>query len=41
MQNWSVKDDIREYWTIRAETYDLIPSGVKADSLGVFSRAHV
>jgi hypothetical protein len=25
MQNWSVKDDIREYWTIRAETYDLSP----------------
>ena len=25
MQNWSVKDDIREYWTKRAETYDLSP----------------
>ena len=25
MQNWSVRDDIREYWTIRAETYDLSP----------------
>lgn len=25
MQNWSVKDDIREYWSIRAETYDLSP----------------
>ncbi len=25
MQNWSLKDDIREYWTIRAETYDLSP----------------
>jgi ubiquinone/menaquinone biosynthesis C-methylase UbiE len=25
VQNWSVKDDIREYWTIRAETYDLSP----------------
>lgn len=23
MQNWSVKDDIREYWSQRAETYDL------------------
>lgn len=23
MQNWSVKDDIREYWTKRADTYDL------------------
>jgi ubiquinone/menaquinone biosynthesis C-methylase UbiE len=23
MQNWSVKDDIREYWSKRAETYDL------------------
>lgn len=25
MQNWSVKDDIREYWTVRAETYDFSP----------------
>jgi ubiquinone/menaquinone biosynthesis C-methylase UbiE len=25
VQNWSVKDDIREYWTIRVETYDLSP----------------
>lgn len=25
MQNWSVKDDIREYWTNRAQTYDLSP----------------
>lgn len=25
MKNWSVKDDIREYWTIRAETYDASP----------------
>jgi ubiquinone/menaquinone biosynthesis C-methylase UbiE len=25
MQNRSVKDDIRDYWTIRAETYDLSP----------------
>jgi len=25
VQNWSVKDDIREYWTIRAGTYDISP----------------
>lgn len=25
MQNWSIKDDIRDYWTIRAETYDASP----------------
>lgn len=25
MQNWSIKDDIRAYWTIRAETYDASP----------------
>lgn len=25
MQNWSVKDNIREYWSIRAETYDFSP----------------
>lgn len=25
MQNWSIKDEIREYWTNRAQTYDLSP----------------
>lgn len=25
MKNWSVKDDIREHWSVRAETYDLCP----------------
>jgi len=25
LQNRSIKDDIRDYWSIRAETYDLSP----------------
>lgn len=25
MQNWSIKDDIRDYWSLRAQTYDLSP----------------
>ncbi len=25
MQNWSIKDDIREYWSERAQTYDASP----------------
>lgn len=24
-QNWSLKDEIREYWSMRAETFDLSP----------------
>ncbi|MGA1834288.1 class I SAM-dependent methyltransferase [Rhizobium wenxiniae] len=24
-QNWNLKDDIREYWSVRAETFDLSP----------------
>lgn len=25
MQNWSIKDDIRDYWSLRAQTYDASP----------------
>jgi ubiquinone/menaquinone biosynthesis C-methylase UbiE len=25
MQNWSIKDEIRDYWSLRAETYDASP----------------
>ncbi len=46
MQNWSIKDDIRDYWSLRAQTYDLSPGhGIarhaEIDAWGRLIRRHL